>query len=127
MTMTPSFTKSEQAAFFEGLGQRTDYHIWGVQLDGSSLIGAAGLKNPRGALVEYWGYIGEKCHWGKGFGRHLVEIVEEKAKELGYSKLDLKVSVGNQRAIALYKNSGFIERTDGSSDRYIYMLKEHIE
>lgn len=111
LTLTPDFSREDQIAFFDRLPGRADYHIWGVELDGTGPIGAAGLKNVRGHRAEYWGYIGERAWWGKGLGRQLMAVVEKKAVELGFTELDLKVSVDNPRAIALYEKTGYVRES----------------
>lgn len=126
LTMTPVFTREDQLRFFEQLPYQTDYKIWSVVLDNSELIGAAGLKNHRGKLAEYWGYIGEKQYWNKGLGRRLLRAVEEKAQELGFGDLDLKVSTANVSAIALYKKSGYVIDTQASTESCLQMIKRGI-
>ncbi len=126
LTMTPAFTREDQTTFFEQLPLRANYHIWGVLLDGAELIGAAGLKNHRGTCAEYWGYIGEKQYWGKGLGLGLFEAVEQKANQLGFSDLDLKVSVTNPRAISLYKKVGFEINPHTSTESCLQMVKRGI-
>ena len=126
LTMTPVFTRENQIEFYEQLTQRTDYLIWGVILDKSELIGAAGLKNHRGTLAEYWGFIGEKKHWNKGLGRQLIETVEQQARDFDFTDLDLKVSASNQRAIGLYEKVGFVIDRHRSNNLYLHMLKRNI-
>ena len=124
LTMTPPFSLEDQLSFFESLPRRTDYTIWGIHLDGSGLVGATGLKNQRGTIAEYWGYIGERQHWGKGLGKYLIALVEEKARELGFENLYLKVSVSNSRAISLYEATSFEVDTSASTNEYLYMTKD---
>ncbi|MEO5658251.1 MAG: GNAT family N-acetyltransferase [Polaromonas sp.] len=126
LTMTPDFTRNDQFRFFEQLPHRTDYLIWSVILDDEEVIGAAGLKNHRAALAEYWGYIGEKQHWNKGLGRSLVRAVELKAKKKGFVDLDLKVSSANPRAIALYEKVGFLIDPQTSTESCLRMVKRGI-
>ena len=89
LTMTPIFTREDQNIYFKNLPLRLDYKIWGILLDGHEIVGAAGLKNYRGSLAEYWGYIGEKKYWYQGLGQSLVKVVEEKARNSGIIDLDL--------------------------------------
>lgn len=126
LTMTPIFTRNDQDAFFKALPMRKDYIIWGIALNSTEIIGAAGLKNHRGNLAEYWGYIGERKYWGKGLGRSLIAEVETKARELGFSALDLKVSSFNKRAIALYKRAGFVVDVNESTFLSLRMYKQGI-
>lgn len=126
LTMTPVFTREDQLRFFERLPYQTGYKIWSVVLDNAELIGAAGLKNYRGNLAEYWGYIGEKQYWYKGLGQNLIRAVEHKAQELGFIDLDLNVSTFNVSAIALYKKSGYVIDTQSSTDFCLQMVKRDI-
>ena len=117
---------NEELRFFEQLPHQTDYKIWSVVLNNTELIGAAGLKNHRGKLAEYWGYIGEKQYWNKGLGRKLIRAVEEKARELDFVDLDLQVSTANVSAIALYKKSGYVIDTETSTECCLHMVKRGI-
>ena len=46
-----------------------------------------GLKNVRGQLAEYWGYIGERSLWGQGLGKHLMLAIEAQALAKRYTCL----------------------------------------
>jgi len=48
-----------------------------------------------------------KAHWGKGLGSLLMEKVISESKKNSISKVTLKVSEKNIRAIKLYKKYGF--------------------
>ena len=126
LTMTPPFTREGQGRFFDQLRNRTDYRIWGVALGGVELIGAAGLKNHRETIAQYWSYIGEKKYWGRGLGRSLVAKVESEARELGFNDLDLIVSAKNTRAITLYEKVGFVRYPQASTGCGIRMVKRGI-
>lgn len=125
LTMTPEFSKDDQRRFFNSLATRSDYLIWAVIFDGTP-IGAAGLKNPRGNMAEYWGYIGEKKFWGGGLGRSMLALVEEKGRCAGFSSLDLKVLAANERALSLYRKCGYVVDADNSSDDVLRMIKREI-
>lgn len=107
LTMTPDFERDDQLRFFDSLPQRHDYRIWGVELLGKGLIGAAGLKNIEGASAEYWGYIGEKEYWGRGLGRQMLAAIEDQARALEIDRLRLIVAKENRRAVTLYRHSGY--------------------
>ena len=124
--MTPVFSREDQVKFFNKLPHRLDYCIWSVLLDGTEIIGAAGLKNHRGNCAEYWGYIGEKKYWNLGLGRGLIDAVEQKAKQLGFTELDLKVTAANPRAIALYGKVGFAITPQTSTESCLQMVKREI-
>ena len=126
LTLTPKFTREDQKKFFASLLCRTDYRAWGVRLENSEIIGAAGLKNHRASVAEYWGYIGEKKYWGKGLGQLMVAAVESMAHKYGFTELDLKVGVDNERAISLYKKTGFVIDECGSNSEVLRMVKRGI-
>lgn len=50
-----------------------------------------------------------KGYWGLGIGKALMEACIECAKDAGYTQLELNVVAENERAVALYKNMGFVE------------------
>lgn len=106
MTMTPQFSRQEQVEFYKSLPSRQNYVIFGIIL-GDEKIGACGIKNISGDKAEYWGYIGKKKYWGKGLGTKIVDLIISEAKNRNISKLYLKVSVNNSRAIKLYKKLRF--------------------
>lgn len=126
LTMTPAFTRADQKTFFESLHLRSDYAVWGVALNNDEIVGAAGLKNFRGTMGEYWGYIGEKRYWNKGLGQSLIAAVETKARDAGLVDLDLQVSPTNLRAIALYKKAGFLIDSQNSKETRLRMVKKGI-
>ena len=121
LTVTPDFDRAGQLRFFEALPDREDYLIWGLELEGTGPIGAAGLKHIRDDAAEYWGYIGEKTFWGRGLGSQILEEIEKKARDLKLTKLDLKVARYNARAIRLYKKHGYSEC--GGDDVEVHMAK----
>ncbi len=50
-----------------------------------------------------------KEYWGLGIGRALTESCIECAKNAGYTQLELSVVADNDRAVSLYKKTGFKE------------------
>lgn len=115
LTMSPDFTKESQDKWFEGLPQRNDYLIWGIECDNTP-IGVVGIKNIDfvDKSGEYFGYIGEKEYWSKGIGKLMMEYSVKKMREYKLEKLYLKVLNSNERAINLYLKKGFqIEHDTG--------------
>jgi RimJ/RimL family protein N-acetyltransferase len=106
LTSTPAFSREDQIKWFEGLPAREDYRAWTVRAN-SNPIGAFGIKNILAGSGEYWGYIGEKHHWGKGIGRHMLCAAVEEAKRIPLKTLLLRVHYSNFRAINLYIAYGF--------------------
>ncbi|HXV24547.1 MAG TPA: GNAT family N-acetyltransferase [Alphaproteobacteria bacterium] len=55
-------------------------------------------------------YLAPKAR-GRGLGRRALEFLVEEARKLGIRVLHLEVETGNERALGLYRRSGF--REDG--------------
>lgn len=127
LTMSPDFTKESQNKWFEGLQQRNDYLIWGIECDNTP-IGVVGIKNIDFAdkTGEYFGYIGEKEYWSKGIGKLMMEYSVKKMREQKLEKLYLKVLNSNERAINLYLKKGFqIEHDTGEYLEMSMIVKEN--
>lgn len=114
LTVTPDFAKEDQLSFYKALDKMPDYFIYGIEIDGVE-AGACGLKKVNDGCAEYWGYIGEKKFWGRGYGKIILEIIQEKAILKGIYILNLKVIDENIRAKKLYLSNGFSikEENDG--------------
>jgi RimJ/RimL family protein N-acetyltransferase len=106
LTNTPDFDRQQQREWFENIKSKKDYLLWGIQISDIK-IGVCGLKNIRIEDCEYWGYIGEMKYWGLGLGKQMLQLMEEKAKELGMARIWLKVLDTNLRAKNLYSKYGF--------------------
>lgn len=119
LTDTPDFTRDEQFTWYERLKSCDDYKIWGIELD-TERIGVCGLKNISSKSAEYFGYIGNKSLWGKGFSKFLLEFACSKAIEMGLERISLKVLNSNGRALNAYKKFGFI--VTEQDERYTYMI-----
>jgi RimJ/RimL family protein N-acetyltransferase len=107
LTMTPPFAREQQRAWFARLPGRTDYLVWGIALDRRP-IGVFGIKNIEQTRGEYWGYLGEKDCWGRGFGRWMIAESVERARQRGLRELVLRVAKWNPRAQTLYQRCGFV-------------------
>ncbi|MCH2023408.1 MAG: GNAT family N-acetyltransferase [Saprospiraceae bacterium] len=103
--------------------------IYFVAANEFGLIGHIGAfwRRGKGERVKHTMVVGlgvAKDFWGKGIGNALFEATEQKAKEIGITRLELEVMTHNKGAIALYKKRGFeIEGTKRNSikigDQYI--------
>jgi RimJ/RimL family protein N-acetyltransferase len=52
--------------------------------------------------------IGEKAYWNRGYGADAIDTLLEFAfSTLGLHKVELRLGVGNKRALACYRNCGF--------------------
>ena len=67
---------------------------------------------------------------GKGYGKEMMNLLIEKARELGYSTLRLDTAYFLEAAVHIYKSAGFKERgkypgTESEGEpHYIYMEKK---
>lgn len=122
MTNTPQFSKEDQRKWFHTLHGNKKYKIWGITIDHKK-IGACGLKNIAKNKAEYWGYIGEKEYWGKGYGKKIIELIEKKAKTISIKYIHLSVRQDNIRAVSLYYKAGF-KKTKNKKDGIILMKKQ---
>ena len=48
-------------------------------------------------------------YWGLGLGRALTKACIDCARAAGYAQLELNAVAENQRALALYRDMGFVE------------------
>ncbi|OCL85606.1 GNAT family N-acetyltransferase [Arcobacter porcinus] len=122
LTMTPDFSKEDQNIFFNSLESRQNYKIFGIEFNGLK-IGACGLKNIENTKAEYWGYIGEKEYWGRGFGKLILKEMINLATKEQISIIYLKVGKNNQRAIKLYEKFGFV---NSMKENNYYMMDKNI-
>lgn len=81
-------------------------HHWLIYLD-EVPIGHINLNKIDKSSAELQIVIGEKIHWGKGFGAEAINQVLEEAKKLNYQKILAEVRPENNRAIRLYEKVGF--------------------
>lgn len=111
---TPEITKEQQLEWFNNLKNLNNYYIWGVKINNIP-AGVCGIKNIKDFKGEYWGYIGNKDFWGKGFGKEIMILVEKEAIKLGLISLWLKVNDDNFRAIKLYEKMNYqIQKKDNN-------------
>jgi RimJ/RimL family protein N-acetyltransferase len=106
LTATPDFTKEDQLRFYNVLKEKEGYHIYGIEIN-SIEAGACGLKKVKEGRAEYWGYLGEKKFWGKGFGKMILDNIQALAIVKGIYCLYLEVGKENIRAQNLYLKCGF--------------------
>ena len=76
-------------------------------------MGLAGIE-PVGAKYKVrhradFGISVLKDYWGLGLGRALAKACIRCAKDAGYVQLELNAVAENERALALYRDLGFVE------------------
>ncbi len=68
------------------------------------------VRNERGAPAMWiYDIFVEEARRGQGYGRRLLELAEDEARRAGVDRMELNVAGDNQRARALYEQSGYIE------------------
>jgi len=91
-----------------GTQVETDEAWWDKLEVGSSLAGFAGYERGSAAASVKLDklYVHPRWH-GCGYGYALVQNVEARSRERGYSMLYLQVNKGNAASIAFYRRAGF--------------------
>jgi RimJ/RimL family protein N-acetyltransferase len=121
LTMTANFSREDQLNFFNQLPFRSDYKIFGIMVNDEK-SGACGMKNISNGEAELWCYLGLKKYWGMGLSNFIIQKIERESKKLKISKLYLKVTKLNLRAIKAYEKNGF--RVDSQFSETIQMSKQ---
>ena len=89
----------------------TDSLDWAITLrDGDSLIGGCGLRGglPGSGELET-GYVLNRGHWRRGFGREAVEALRDFAfGPLGARRVFARIFPANAGSIALIESLGFV-------------------
>jgi len=106
-------TRHAQEQWYARLVQSSDRLVWAVKTsDTDEHIGNTGLYHldflhRRG---EFWVLIGEKSHYGHGYGSEIVScILQFGFLVLNLNRIYLNVGMENRRAIALYEKHGFLQ------------------
>jgi ribosomal-protein-alanine N-acetyltransferase len=89
--------------------------VWIAREDhGGSVIGFVGTRADH-ATLEIVGLAVDEAHRRSGIGRALVRATTRSARARGFSTIELRVSTGNEAAVALYVRERFrkAERVEG--------------
>lgn len=113
-------TKSEQSEFYKNLPNRSDYIIFGVEIEGHE-VGVCGLKNIEDMQAELFCYFGVLEYAGKGWGTVLLQKICKYALSIGLNSIHLKVLSNNIRAIKSYQKNEF--SLDCIRDKFTHMSK----
>ena len=82
--------------------------FFGVLLDeNEQIVATAGLYNIDGKSAEIRKMYLYRAHRGKGLGQFMLASLIEKAKELGFERIELETAAVLKEAIGLYKKFGF--------------------
>ena len=91
--------------FLAMIKNKKDHHFM-ITL-GKKVIGHISLAKRRNGWYETQIIIGEKEYWNKGYGAKAIQLLIQKTKRLGISKIYLEVRPNNIRAIGAYEKCGF--------------------
>jgi RimJ/RimL family protein N-acetyltransferase len=121
LTSGPSefeITVADEEKFIDGLdGGRFNFMLKGV-VNGEivSLCQIASRRNrPRIRHLGEFGITVARSHWGLGVGRAMCLAMLDVARQVGVTKVDLRVREDNVNAIRLYESLGF--RREGMAAR----------
>ena len=103
----------EQEAKFLAEKTKSPNGIEILALVDGKVVGLAGIE-PVGAKYKVrhradFGISVLKDYWGLGLGRALAKACIRCAKDAGYVQLELNAVTENERALALYRDLGFVE------------------
>jgi RimJ/RimL family protein N-acetyltransferase len=90
---------------------RPDRRTFGIFDDAGDYIGTIELYDLRGSEATLGIIIGERSHWGRGFGGDAMRALLAYAfEELGLERVRLHTFGDNERAQAAFRKVGFVER-----------------
>ncbi len=107
-----SFDPEQEARFLEEKTQSPN-EIELVALVDGTVAGTAGIeavgKKVKVRHRAEFGISVLREYWGLGLGRALTKACIDCARAAGYAQLELNAVAENQRALALYRDMGFVE------------------
>ncbi len=107
-----SFDPEQEARFLEEKTQSPN-EIEIVALVDGTVAGTAGIeavgKKVKVRHRAEFGISVLREYWGLGLGRALTKACIDCARAAGYAQLELNAVAENQRALALYRDMGFVE------------------
>ena len=107
-----SFDPEQEARFLEEKTQSPN-EIEIVALVDGTVAGTAGIeavgKKVKVRHRAEFGISVLREYWGLGLGRALTKACIDCARAAGYAQLELNAVAENQRALALYRDIGFVE------------------
>ena len=101
-----------QEQWFTSIATDASSYIFGIRLMDDSLIGICQLTtvNTTARSAELRIRIGEKEHWGKGYGyQATMKLLDFAFNTLNLHRVWLTVFSFNKQAIRLYQKAGFTE------------------
>ena len=96
----------EMEKYFSAIFHSKENHHFIMELYRNA-IGHISLVKRKNSWFETQIIIGEKKYWNKNYGAEAIQLLIEKAKKFGISKIYLEVRPNNTRAIMAYEKCGF--------------------
>jgi RimJ/RimL family protein N-acetyltransferase len=91
--------------------RRPDRRTYGIYDEHGDYVGTIELYDLRGHEATLGIIIGERSHWGRGYGPEAIEALLDHAfADLGLERVRLHTFADNPRAQAAFKKVGFEER-----------------
>ena len=78
-----------------------------VAVDDGTPVACAGLRRHDATSGELKRMYVRPDHRGRGLARRILAAVEQRARELGYTRLLLETGTAQPEAIALYESAGY--------------------
>ena len=98
--------KSNHYDYMKKQTENPNFHQWIVVTDDNSLIGYV-------RILEFdINIMVERKFQNKGFGTIILELVEEKARDLGLKKLEAKVLPNNPSSKKIFEKNNFKHKLD---------------
>ena len=110
MVLRYPLSMTEEEKWWQGFLQRENDHIFAIEAEDGTYIGNVGLHDiePENRRAELGIIIGDKAHWGQGYGTDAVRALLRWAFEyLNLNRISLRVYDYNERAIGCYQKCGF--------------------
>lgn len=110
MVLRYPLSMTEEEKWWQGFLQRENDHIFAIEAEDGTYIGNVGLHDiePENRRAELGIIIGDKAHWGQGYGTDAVSALLRWAFEyLNLNRISLRVYDYNERAIGCYQKCGF--------------------
>jgi len=116
-------SEMEQKEWFNSLSNKKNQILFGIELkEDHQLIGICGFHDINYVCrkAELFIKISNKGQWGKGYGKEAMEIlIDFGFSDLNLHRIWLRVLADNERAIKLYKKTGFVIEGIMKEDHYI--------
>jgi GNAT superfamily N-acetyltransferase len=80
--------------------------FWVVEIDGQ-IVGMFGIESRSEDSTELRRLYLDRSHRGRGIAQRMLQCAEERARELGFSRLILSTAQIQEAAVAFYRKSGY--------------------